>query len=289
MDRVELALAGAQRAADAARGADLFDLRALVAVHALHGDVFALGHELDESLRARLDAQTARDAQAAVHDRNAVDEPDRALRTDVHAGAEAQTAVVAVLEVEPRKHGRAAVVDADVVALLSAGVAGALAADERDLAFQNFRVCAHDAADLCRDRRAADGADVDRRFSGDDRRGSRVAAREYAGAAVVAGQAFADFRFTLVDRDVEFLAEEDQTETDENTDHGDHDGCVQDRHTHAPPSVDLMTGSRTLKPMNAIAISAAASRTTGAPRSGRGRSLSLMRERMPASSTIAIV
>ena len=136
--------------------------------------------------------------------------------------------------------------DADVVALQSGRFTGALAADERDLTFEDLRFGAHDAADLDRDRSAADGADVDRRFAGDDRRGSRVAACVAACAAVVAGQAFADLRFTLVDRHMELLARKDEPRADDDADDGDDGGGDQNdngcAHCPTPFNATSMTG-----------------------------------------------
>ena len=74
------------------------------------------GHELDELAGAGGHALATADAQALVHDREAVLDADRVLGADVRARAVAEAAELAALVAARRRRRDAAVADAVVVA-----------------------------------------------------------------------------------------------------------------------------------------------------------------------------
>ena len=164
-------------------------------------------------------------------------------------------------------------------------VAGAFARNKSDLAFHGSRPGTHDIADSFRCGCTAYRAGIHRGFSLGDGCRQRVTSRVSAGAAVVAGQFGTNRYFPFIHFNSEFLPCENQTRTDaDSDDRNDQCGCQNDIHSFTPPQC----GSPP-KPINAMDISAAAIMTIGAPRSGAGRSFSLIRERIPASRIMAMV
>ena len=105
-------------AADAAGGADLFGVRAVVITRAEHLRADDIRHDLDDLLRTRLRADAAADARRVVDTGNAVLHGDGIFRAGSGAVAEAHAAedaaaVAAVEQLRRRAGGDAPVVSLD--------------------------------------------------------------------------------------------------------------------------------------------------------------------------------
>ena len=216
----------AEVAADAADAADLRDLGSAHGVVAEDVDGGGRGDELDELARAHAHALATADAEALVHDREAVGDRDRVFRAHVRARAVAEAAEAAALVAARRGGGGRTVADAVVVAHADRLRARAAALDERDALFGGG---CRDAEDLGEFRvhgvaagraRAGSGGSLDE--------GARVvgAAGEAAAAAVRAGKGGRGEADAGIFLHGEVFVRNRQRERREGADAGDYqDGC----------------------------------------------------------------
>ena len=195
MNGVLLALLLAQAAADAGVGADAHGSLALVLVGAGHVDL--LGHRdlRDQMAGAGLGAGHAVGALVRVHHGGAVGTDGHGAElAGGHAGAEAQTAELALQRTTGHLGGRQAVLHTDVLITLG-GVSAAVAADKSHLPLTGGSLLAHDLCDGGSILRAGRGARIHRSRARQDGGGTAGAAGEAAAAAVGAGQMAEDFLF----------------------------------------------------------------------------------------------
>ena len=208
-DRVCGALALALHAADAADGADLHDLSALVHIAADRHDLLAFGDELHDALRAGIDAGAAADTLVAVNLGNAVDDVHCVELAGLDAVAEADAGEGAeLIALAAEQHCRLAVLGTVVVEALFRNAFRTGAGNECDHLFGSTRGYAHDLSDLCSRLRAASNALVGGRFALGDRGGIAVTAGVAAAAAVCTGKALANLFLLGVYFNIEYLRRE---------------------------------------------------------------------------------
>ena len=199
VDRVMLAVAHAEAAADAARGALLSYNSSLLMVGADDDDAPDVREELDEVIRAGLGAKPAADAFTRIDVRYSVLDADGVLRADLRAVSEAEAAEGAH-PLAAVKHLRGAA-GIDTLVLMLALLIDAISAamDERDLLDYVFTFDAEDVGDLLGDGVSAGNAKIRlRSFDLRERVRVTVAPGEAAGAAVCAGKALADLYLCLI-------------------------------------------------------------------------------------------
>ena len=100
MDRIRLTLLLAQMTADTACAADCLHLGSSVLVRTLNGDLIVDRFDLDQTFGAGFYTEPAADAAGSVYHGDAVHHMDGVCRTNLYAGAEAQTAVAAVCQAQ---------------------------------------------------------------------------------------------------------------------------------------------------------------------------------------------
>ena len=287
MNGVELTLLHAERAADAARLADILDCLALLLRHTSHVILCLVGRHLDDVTRAGLHTEAAGHTLLLVDHGNAVHHMDGIELADLHAGAAAEAAELTA-EVTAAGHDRHLVTvgRAHVFGALNRLVTGTGAANHCDLLDRLARLNPHDVRNLLGDGLAADRTLGDSRLADCNRMRTAVAARETAGAAVVAGQCLADRKLLLIHFYFELLtcnAETHAANQSDDTDNRkrDNDNCI----IHLSPSAQLIMPE---KPVNAIAMSPEIINTMGRPRKYFGMSLPSHLSRMPARMTMAM-
>ena len=219
MHRVMLARLHALHAADAARAASLTRHSALVVVRAENRRLRAARNDGNHLLRAGLCADAAADANGGIHRGNPLDQGNCAVRTDLHAVAQTQTAVDTCAAAAEEQLCRLTRGDAAVVFLGRGMIAVAAAADEGSLCFHRLCLHAENRRKLfCRLCTAGD-AEIGLRAGGKQRLRIAVAAGKAARAAVCTGQALADCRKALVFLDRHHVGSNRQTHAADQADH----------------------------------------------------------------------
>ena len=242
-NRARLTLARTQAAGQTTGVAQLTDNRTLLRVAALDRVYAAVGQDLNQVLRAGLDALAAGDAFGAVHDRHAVNDMDGVKLAGGDTAAITEAALLAGPDpLAGQGSGRLAVLNADVVALDLHLVAGAGALDKGHPLLQRRRRDAHD--DLLRHGGATHRTAVDRGLSLGNGGRHRITAGIAAGAAVIARKALAHSGLLLIHFHFELLAGKDQHQADQQADDR-HDHGGGDDHGH---SLFPLPYARPLKP-----------------------------------------
>ena len=180
-------------AADAAGGADLFGVRAVVITRAEHLRADDIRHDLDDLLRAGLRADAAADARRVVDTGDAVLHGDCPLWAGLDAVTEAHAAEDAAAIAAVEQLCRRAGGDAPIISLDACSFARSRALHNGDL-FHN--VLSRHAEKRCNLRRncvCAGNAEICLRTRLQQRLCIAVAAGVAACAAVCAGQAFTNF------------------------------------------------------------------------------------------------
>ena len=221
MDRIRLTLLLAQMTADTACAADCLHLGSSVLVRTLNGDLIIDRFDLDETFGTGLDTKAAAYTPVLIHDRDTVHHMDRILGADLFAGTKSDTAEAAFCNIDPGQHCTPAVLDPDIITLVTGDFAVSLAADERSLFFTGFRRNAHDPADLVGNRGTAYRTSVDRGFPFGNRSSHGITARISAGTAVITGKRFPDGGFPLIYFYIKLFGREYQTGTHYQADDGD--------------------------------------------------------------------
>lgn len=229
-DCVRGALALALHAADAAGVADLVDGSALIVARAGDLDMLVVGNELDDLLRADVDAGTAANTLFAVDLGNAVNNMHSAELAGIHAVAETYAGKAAVhIALAAEKHCGLAVLGSLVVKALN-GVAFTAGAGYKRNHFHSVAGGnAHDLSDLCSSLGAGSNALVSGSFALGYSSGIAVAAGEAAAAAVCAGKAFTH-RFLLgIDFDVEYLGRKREDCAEDTAENAENDNSINYR------------------------------------------------------------
>ena len=239
VDGIELALLGAERTSDTAGLADIHDSLALVLVGALDADRSSSRNKFDQLARTGLDAGAAGGALALIDFRNTVDDVDRVELAGLHAGSVTETSELAGLVAGTgyRAHG-VAVVESEIIISGRCLIAGAGTFDKSDLLLTLACRNAQDSRDRVPTGLLSYRTGIDRGIALVDRLGTAVAARISAAAAVVARKRFTDGRFPLINLNFELLAEQSQTDTDNDTgdrDNGSSDDNCSYTHFGSPP------------------------------------------------------
>ena len=270
MNGVLLALLLAQAAADAGVGADAHGSLALVLIGAGHVDL--LGHRdlRDQMAGAGLGAGHAVGALVRVHHGGAVGTDGHGAElAGGHAGAEAQTAELALQRTTGHLGGGQAVLHTDVLITLG-GVGAAVAADKSHLPLTGGSLLAHDLCDGGSILRAGRGARIHRSRARQDGGGTAGAAGEAAAAAVGAGQMAEDFLFPgvlLYLKDLGGYCQDEAEHGAEDSQH--HNGSNDISDIHFPLASSYQT-FKPEKPINARAIRPAVTRAMGKPSNALG-------------------
>ena len=236
MDRIELALLGAERTSDTAGVAFLLHVGALVVGAALDKVLCLVRHKLDQMSRAGLRTLSAGHALFLIHDSHAVHHVNGVKLAGLHAASGAEAAVSACLVAGAGNDRNLIAVLNAVIAVLHIGlVAGTLALHESHHFLCTSGLHAHDGRNLVSHRRAANRTCVYRGFPLCDGLSQRITACKAAAAAVISGKLLADEDFLFIYFNLKLLAGNSQKHADDDADRTD-ENCRDDYTCHIHPS-----------------------------------------------------